>query len=198
VHKFEIANQLGIENSKRLEKLILSEEIYLPDCLFKEINFLMEQFPEYDFVIKPGRVDWFSHFKDIENLIQLYAIRHPKIALATSYDKNTNIDEFTDKWIKAYKILIYYSDLVNVIKLEDIKNNKLMKSLIKNTNVERPYTNYDINDYRLGIFNLMSKFEHDLKTIELKLKDFLNYLNYELEDLNTKRYLEELCLIQQK
>jgi len=152
IYKQEIVKQIGKKNTERLEKFILSSEIFLIDHFLEEVGYLMNQFPDYNFAIKPGDRIWISEYKKLyddwiyyvnrftplklKNIKYLHAIRHPKICLATSYDHNTNIKEFVDRWVNDYNYLKNTPNVYQIIKIEDIKYNSLMKTLIKNTNLD--------------------------------------------------------------
>lgn len=214
IHKQNIIDQIGKKNAKRIEKFILSSKMLLIDYFFEEVGYLMEQFPEYNFVIKPGNHTWIVDYKqlfgdwiyyidrftplELKNIIHLHVIRHPKICLATSYDHNTNIKVFIDRWISDYQYLKSAPDVYKIIKIEDIKEYNIIQTLIKNTDLENltTYTKYDLNEYRTNIFDRMDHFKSDLKVIEKKLKMILNYLKYDVEDENTLFYLEELKIKQ--
>jgi len=196
LHKDEWLQQVGVQNTERVEKHIQSLEIFSADCFFEEFGILMKQFPDKHFVVKPGQTPWFQEcssqrdvwndrikkFTDLKtgNVSHLFAIRHPKISLATCYDHNTNINEYVERWTSKYDLLERYSDVLQIIKIEEIKY------------VDKPYTEFDLNDYRLNIFDRLEDFKSDLKVIDIELKALMDFLNYDSEDKNVDRYLREL------
>jgi hypothetical protein len=182
IHKPEWLEEVGEENTKRVEKHILSGDIFSVDCFLEEINFLMEQFSEYDFVVKPGQTEWLDCIKD-KNIKHLFAIRHPKISLATCYDHNTDINDYVERWKLNHKLLERYRNVLQVIKIESIDG------------VDKAYTNFDLNDYRLNIFERLDDFKSDLKVIDSELKDLLDFLGYKPEDENVDRYLRDLDIL---
>jgi len=213
-HNQNLLDQFNKEIYERLKKHIFSEKTFSLNFLFEEIGNIMKRFPDYNIVIKPGQMnwllcydsfydDWFKNINSltplkIENVIHLYAIRHPKISLATTYSSNTDIEDF----IQHRKLGDYYNfknvnDICNIIKIEDIKRNKLMKSLLKNINLAKlkTYTEFDLNDYRTNIFKNFNKFKSDLKVIDLELKEMLDFLNYSTEDRYVAEYLKDLYKI---
>ena len=178
IHKSEISEQLGEKNAKRLGKYIVSGDIFSTNCFLEEIDFLMKQFPDYDFVVKPGQTDWLS--SNTENIKHLFAIRHPKISLATCYDHNTDIKDYVKRWISNHDLLERYADILQIIKIEEIET------------VDKPYTEFDLNEYRFNIFDRLDDFKSDLKIIDSQLKGLLEFLNYTIEDKNVDKYLREL------
>jgi len=200
VYEQQSLEQLGKKNYERLKKYILSNNTSSTVDLCNEITFMMNQFSDYDFVIKPGMswANWnyFMEFSPVklENIKHFHVFRHPKIWLATCYNKKLNIEDFILNVIGNYQDYKDSPETHHLIKIEDIKYNSLLKTLLKNTNLDNllPYTIFDLNIYRTNIFNRFDDFKNDLKIIEIKLKEVLQYLKYDIEDVNTLIYLEKL------
>ncbi|MCF8019818.1 MAG: hypothetical protein K9L62_10445 [Vallitaleaceae bacterium] len=204
---------IGEEYTRRIQKYIQGDTIFSIDVFFKEVGFLMNQFPEYDFVIKTGDYKWMKKYDDIfddliyevknftpirkNNLKYFHVIRHPKITLATSYDHNTKIDKFVNQWASNEHYLRMCPKEYQLIKLEELDLYPLIQKLLKKTNIKNlsTYTDYDLNDYRTNIFERFDQFKEDLKVIDEKLTSMMKYLGYDKEDKYLRSYLKELYKI---
>jgi len=214
IYEKEIIDQIGEQNNNRLKKIILSKGIFNSENFLIEIGHLMNEFPEHNFIIKTGNRkwiekyhklfdSWFYHVKiatplKIENIKHFIVVRHPKICLATIYHDDFDMGFFLYNWKIDYKFMqIHSGTIFNVLKIEDIKNNVFIKSVLKNKNLDEimPYTDFDINEYRTNIFENFDNFQRDLKIIDIELKDLCEYLNYDLEDKIVEKYIKELKLI---
>ena len=210
VHGREFLRQLGENTTQRLKKFIFSPRAFQIDFFLREVGRLMKDFPEHHFVIKPGKHKWITDEKlyrefisnvkkycpiKPKNVKHLFVTRHPKICLATTYHKKYDMDDFISRWKDVHRFLsTCVNDDLNIVKIEELKHNELMKQLLPKLNFNnfKSYTSYDVNDYRLNIFDDVDKFGNDLKQIETNLKELLDYLNYGIKDNNTISYLKEL------
>jgi len=205
VYKDEIISQIGEENTKRMKCFMETSEIFEPYIFVRKIGFLMKKFPDYNFVIKPGSpsIAKIKHTKDsrwledvkkyasmeLEDIHPIFAIRHPKMGWATSKTTRENtIDDFIETW--SYENLIEESKFSEIVKIEDIKHNKLLKSLIKKTDLNKvlPYTKFDLQVKTLNNFDNL---DIDFKKIEESMKGFLKYLNYDTEDENIQLFMND-------
>ena len=209
VNRELMLNQIGPQNLRRLKEFIFNKKIFKLKYFFAEIGRLMREFPDFNFVIKPADVQWMiDYYKDedswnlfvklftplkIDNIIHLYAMRHPQICFATTYHYNGDTNDFIERWKELFYFLRNLPEICNIVKMEDLKKDKTMKSLLKNIPDDlRTYTQFDINDYRLNIFEKFGKFNLDLRKVKFSLKDMCDFLNYDVEDRNTELYVDDL------
>jgi hypothetical protein len=209
IYRDEIFEQLGSKNAERLEKYIKTTDIFAGDIFTREIGRIMREFPHHHFVIKPGYHEWiemdFDYKKEMwysnvekympipkESMYHLFAVRHPRMGWITSNTYATNIEDFVNRWLTGYTIeqMKWYT----IIKIEEISKNKLLRSLIKETDLEkvRTYTKFDLqvkekNLEKNGFYNL----EEEFKYVDKQLKELMKFLKYENEDENIDLFMND-------
>jgi len=204
-YKDEIIKQIGIKNTKRIEPLIKNYDIFLPDIFFKEIGRLMKQFPQHNFVIKPASDEWAQHQKnkiawweefvkkytplnDVNDILHLFAIRHPKIGWITTWNDKLGVKGFVKRW--SGNNLIINLDAYQVVKIEDIACNELIKKLIKKTKLKNvlPYTRFDLET---KLVNSYENLTDEYKYIENSLGGLFKYLKYNKNNKYISKFMND-------
>lgn len=108
----------------------------------------MKEFPECNFVIKPGNWDWLqlSDFKN-ENIYNLFIIRDPRIGWITNTKHiDFNVNKFIENNRVKERVLKKFRNVLKIVKIEKIGKNKLMNQLIKPKTLKRvkPFIKFDI------------------------------------------------------
>lgn len=196
--------QLGEKILKQIEPLIKSEKIFHEyEVFLREVGFLMKQFPDKNFVIKPVNTQFakLQHERDpewakkvyeylptsIDNIYFLFVIRHPKTSWYTLNQKTT--DSFIESWYrKEIFEVIKYADIV---KVEELEKNDLLKSIITKTDLKNfvPFTDFD---YYKTIDKDFDNIDVEMKEIEDKLAYVYDLFGYDLEDKNSELFIEDI------
>jgi len=209
IYEEEMIQQIGSENVNRLKPLIKTKDILSEYRVFaKEMGYLMRQFPDYHFIIKPsGHVfpeanyhkkrAWFVNIKkympiDIEDMYFFYVVRHPKISWFTINGIPFSVFR-GDLGHPGLKSTLKYHE---VIKIEELQNCKFLNKIITKTNLEnvKSYTNFDyINilgkNSNLGPRNY-DNIEEEIKEIE-KLQGAYELLGYDLNEEYVKSFCQD-------
>jgi hypothetical protein len=202
IYKHQMIKAIGENNTKRLEPLIKSLDIFNPYIFLEEIGLLMKDFPECNFVVKPGGVVWpvsiytardkvhnnikkFTPIKSVNDLHMLFVVRNPIMAWLTTPPINRDIDWFLSFYYKNY-IFKHYE----IIKIEDLKYNKLVRGLIKKTNLDEllSYSNFDLQ-MKLKID--YSNIDKDIELIKKKLERIMKFFEYNKDDKNIELFLND-------
>jgi len=186
-NKDEIEYQIGKKWLNKITPDIESLEIFKGNYFLNLFNLLLKEFPNYNFVVKPGGFDWVLNNKLPPNIFyNIFIIRHPKICWMVN-TTHFSIDEF----IKMYKKILIgvFKEKSNVIKIEEIGKNKLMNQLIKRTDLKqiKPITKFD--EFLLKKINLET-INDELEQIDDKLKDLIKYLEYDLDTIDINLILK--------
>jgi len=205
IHIYEelMINQIGEENYFRLKPFIESEEIIRsPETFIREIGRIVKKFKGYSFVVKPVEDDisrihkkkregWLLHLKEhmpikLENIHFLFVVRHPKLAWATS-----NINVLSDHmsfWSFPLEKRLKHTELV---KMEDLESNSLLKRIIKKTNLKElpSYTTFDFYHTKDRKYDKAEK--EILLNVEKDAVHNYKLLGYEFEDVNSEMFLKE-------
>lgn len=204
LYKDEMINQIGEKNVLRIKPFIESKEIACDSHVFtREIGFIMEQFPNYNFVIKPTKdvlsikhakkdKDWCSDFKNFigikpKNIHFLFIVRHPKLSWLTAI-KDCPFDIFLDNWNNAQ--VDVRKKHTRILKVEDVKHDELLKKIIKKTDLNKviPYTMFDLKAKEKRNFDNVAE---EIEIIEKKLKHLYEDLGYDLEDKYSDLFMQD-------
>jgi hypothetical protein len=204
LYKDEMINQIGENNVLRIKPFIESKEIALNSHVFtREIGFIMKQFPNYNFVIKPIKdglsikhaekaKDWCSDFKKFigikpKNIHFLFIVRHPKLSWLTAI-KDCPFDIFLDNWNNAQ--VDVRKKHTRILKVEAIKHDELLKKIIKKTDLNKviPYTMFDL---KAKIKRNFDNVAEEIEIIERKLKHVYEHLEYDLEDKYSELFMQD-------
>ena len=198
-YKQEITEQIGKENALQLKSAMKGEAIFEPTIFLKEIGSLMKKFPEYNFAIKPGTTEWASKQKsgdlewkenvkkytpvtDHQNIYHLFIMRHPKISWITINRQETyGFHKFMELW--GAEGLIGCMKHHTVLKVEEFKNSKLLKNLLKNVDLNEAKT-WSEFDLVCKENNSYKNLEYEFKRIEKELNHLFEYLNYGYNDVD--------------
>lgn len=195
--------QIGKENMDRLEPFIKYEEIFHDfKTLLREVGYLMKQFPDKNFVIKPVNIGFSKMHKErhyewtksvvkylpikLYNLHFLFIIRHPKLSWYTLNHEDTN--NFISSWYR--KDIDKIVEYVNIVKVEELEKNKFLRSIITKTDLKNfvPFTDFDYYKCKTKNFDNIGE---QMKEIEEKLSYIYKLFNYDLEDKNADLFIED-------
>jgi hypothetical protein len=180
--------------NKKIKNLIcssiLDKSILNLDTFFDIHKIITNQYKEYNFIFKPmieiNMLDDKRMYN--ENFYHLFIIRNPKVGWIT----NPNWIPL-DEYISLFEpdligILKRYKDILHIIKIEEIVDNKIINQLIDDKRLlskVKSYTEFDL--FHLDK-NIKSVYK-DLKIIDEKLFEVMKFLGY---DINDNKDLNEL------
>jgi len=200
IYEQETIDQIGKENLIGLKPYVETTDIFITENFLREFGLLMQKFPEYSFAIKPGNYNWVAkEYNDkwlklkeqympgvkLSNIHHVFAIRNPMISWTTTYMKN--MTKFLELWGGQN---LEDLNLYEIIKIEEIKDNKLFNQIIKNNDLKQvvPYTIFDLKQKP---FNNYDNLMQQLKIVEKELRGLMEFLSYKKEDSAIQMFLDD-------
>jgi hypothetical protein len=194
-------DQIGEENVLRLKPLILNTKIFEQENFLREVGLLMKQYPKYNFIIKPSITkfdllhtsrdkEWITLLKKytsirlMDDIHHFWIIRHPKMAWVTTSHKHMPFEDFLTSYSPHYK------GKINLIKIEEVGNNKCLQKLLPNTDLTKilPYTPFDLMIKRSNNYDNLDK---QFEKIEESLEHIFTYFNYDKYDKNVSLFMDD-------
>ena len=196
-------NQIGEENYFRLKPFIDSEEIMSSvETFFIEIGRITTQFKDKNFVVKPvdDRISamfkknpekWIPYVKKympikLDNIHFLFVVRHPKLIWAVCHE--IILSEHMSKWSFPLEKRLWHTELV---KLEELESNDLLKRIIKKTDLKKLklYSMFDFYHTKNRKYDKEEK--EILSNVEKNAVHNYKLLGYKIDDVNSEMFLKE-------
>jgi len=179
--KKEFKDKLGIKLCSFLFPLIKTKKIIQRSHFISLLTFLQKEMPNYNFVIKSG-FPKFLDIKEFKNLHHISVFRDVKLCWLLTHGPHT-ITDFISFYKAKYNDLSTYNRKLDIIIIEKISKNKTLNKLIKNTDLTqvKVITGYDIEKLK-GIRYEGVKLQDELKLIDHELKDFMEYVGYDIDE----------------
>jgi hypothetical protein len=171
----DIKKQLDLKSWNRLKVILKNNRIKEYEVFEKYVLYLMNRFPDSNFVIKSGQNEW-VHENDLnKKFICMNVFRHPKLSwLTKSY--TMSLEKFIDLYKNAMKVS-YENYFIPEILVENILNDKLLNKLIinkKNLKNIKSITPYDSKYLKRIDLNII---HNELTKIDDEFGDILNRFN---------------------